>query len=132
MDILVTIAYPCRMVARVITLLAILAITAVTTVTSAHAARIGMNSGVHHAMHGVEIMHSAVIAVHDCDAAEHCGSADAEKCAFVCAGLAPFLTPASGESGQAHGAARHDDRSEAIHVSRAPDLNERPPNLPLL
>ena len=132
MDILVSNAYLCSMIARFITMLAILAITVVTTVTSAHAARMSMNSGVDHAMHAADMMHPQVIEGPDCDAGEHCGSADAEMCEFVCAGLAPFLTSAGGEAGHAYRAASHDDRSEAIHVSRAPGLNERPPKLRLL
>ncbi len=132
MDILVSNAYLCSMIARVITMLAILAITVVTTVTSAHATRMSMNSGVDHAMHAADMMHPQVIAGPDCDAGEHCGSADAEMCEFVCAGLSPFLTSAGGEAGRAHGAASHDVPSEAIHVSLAPGLNERPPKLRLL
>ncbi|KMK64147.1 hypothetical protein [Puniceibacterium sp. IMCC21224] len=132
MDILVSNAYLCSMIERVITMLAILAITVVTTVTSAHATRMSMNSGVDHARHVADMMHSPVIASPDCAAGEHCGQADAEMCAFVCAGLSAFLTSAGGEAGHAHGAASHDVASEAIHVSRAPGLNERPPKLRLL
>ena len=132
MDILVSNTYLCGMIARIVTILAILAITVVTTVTSAHAARMSMNSGADHAMHVADMMHASVIADLGCDAGEHCGSADAEMCEFVCAGLSAFLTSAGGEAGHAHGTASHDDRSEAIHVSRAPGLNERPPKLRLL
>jgi hypothetical protein len=91
-----------------------------------------MNSGVDHAMHVADMMHAPVIADLSCDAGEHCGSADAEMCEFVCAGLSAFLTSAGGEARDAHGTASHDARSEAIHVSRAPGLNERPPKLRLL
>lgn len=94
MDILVSNAYLCSMLERVVTMLAILAITVVTTVTSAHATRMSMNSGVDHAMHVADMMHSPVISGFDCDAGEHCGSADAEMCEFVCAGLSAFLTSA--------------------------------------
>ncbi len=132
MDILVSNAYLCSMIARLVTMLAILAITAVTTVTSAHAARMSMNSGADHAMHVADMMHAPVIADFGCDAGEHCGSADAEMCEFVCAGLSPFLTSTGGEAGHAHGTASHGDRSDANHVSRAPGLNERPPKLRLL
>lgn len=131
MDILVSNAYLCSMIARVITMLAILAITVVTTVTSAYAAGMSMNSGVDQSMSVAEMMHSPVIAGLDCDGGESCGSADAEMCEFVCAGLAPFLTPAGGEAGHVCGAASHDDRSEVIHSSLAPGLNERPPKLRL-
>ncbi|WOI31167.1 hypothetical protein [Sulfitobacter dubius] len=132
MDILVSNAYLCSMFVRVITMLAILAITVVSTATSAHATRMSMNSGVDHARHVADMMHSPVIASPDCAAGEHCGQADSEMCAFVCAGLSAFLTSAGGEAGHAHGAASHDVASEAIHVSRAPGLNERPPKLRLL
>lgn len=132
MDILVSNAYLCSMIARVVTMLAILAITAFTTVTSAHATRMSMNSGVDHSMDVADKMHAPIIAVLDRDAAEHCGSADAAMCEFVCAGLSAFLTSAGGEGGHAHGAASHDVPSAAIHVSRAPGLNERPPKLRLL
>ncbi|MFU8882090.1 MAG: hypothetical protein ACNA7Q_06965 [Rhodobacterales bacterium] len=120
------------MITRLVAMLAILAITAVTTVTSAHATRMGMDSGVDHAMHVADMMHAPVIAGPDCGAGERCGSADAEMCAFVCAGLSAFLTSAGGEAGDAHGTAGHDRPSAAIHVSRAPGLNERPPKLRLL
>ena len=120
------------MCARLFTMLAILAITVVTTVTSAQAARVGMNSGADHAMHVADMTHAPVIADVGCDAGEHCGSTDAEMCEFVCAGLAPFLTSAGGEAGHVHGTTSHDAPSEAIHVSRAPRLNERPPKLRLL
>lgn len=132
MEILVSNAYLRSMIARVVTMLAILAIIVVTTVTSAHATRMSMNSGVDHSTHVADMMHSPVIAGLGCDAGEHCGSADAEMCEFVCAGLPPFLTSAAGEAGRAHGTASHDFPSEAIHVSRAPGLNERPPKLRLL
>ena len=132
MDILVSNAYLCSMLERVVTMLAILAITVVTTVTSAHATRMSMNSGVDHAMHVADMMHSPVLSGFDCDAGEHCGSADAEMCEFVCAGLSAFLTSAGEEAGHAYGAASHDVPSAAIHVSRAPGLNERPPKLRLL
>ena len=132
MDILVSNAYLCSMFVRVIAMLAILAITVVTTVTSAHATRMSMNSGVDHSMHVADMMHPQVIAGPDCDAGERRGSADAEMCGFVCAGFPAFLTSAGGEAGHAHGAARHDFPSEAIHVSRAPELNERPPKSRLL
>jgi hypothetical protein len=132
MDILVSNAYLCTMLARVITMLAILAISVVTTVTSAHATRMSMNSGVDHAMHVADMMHPQVIGDLDRDAGGHCGSADAAMCEFVCAGLSAFLTSAGGEAGHVHAAANHAFPSEAIHVSRAPGLNERPPKLRLL
>lgn len=132
MDILVSDTYLSSMFARLVTMLAILAITVVTTVSSAHATPMSMNSGADHAMHVADMMHAPVIADLGCDAGEHCRSADTEMCEFVCAGLAPFLTSAGGEAGHAHGTVSHDVPSEAIHVSRAPGLNERPPKLRLL
>ena len=132
MDILVSNAYLSSMFARVITMLAILALTVVTTVASAHAARMSMTSGADRTMHAADMMHSPVISGFDCDAGEHCGSADAETCEFVCAGLSPFLTSAGGDAGDTHGTASHDVPSEAIHISLAPGLNERPPKLRLL
>jgi len=77
-------------------------------------------------------MHAPVIADLGCDAGEHCGSADAEMCEFVCAGLSAFLTSPGGETVHVHGTASHGFPSEAIHVSRAPGLNKRPPELHLL
>ncbi len=132
MDILVSNAYPCSMIARVVTMLAILAITVVTTMTSAHEARMSMNSGADHTMHVADMMHAPIIAGPDCDAGAPCGSADAEMCAFVCAGLSAFMTWPDREAGQDHGTATREFPSEAIHVSRAPGLNERPPKLRLL
>src|SRR6056297_1360388 len=120
------------MFTRFVTMLAVLAITVVTTVTSAHAARMSISSGPDHATHVAEMMHSADIANLDCDAGQHCGSADSGMCDFVCTGLATFLTSPGGAAGHAHGPASHDFPSEAIHVSRAPGLNERPPKLRLL
>lgn len=132
MDILVSHAYLCSMLARLVTFLAILAITVVTTVTSAHAARMNMDSGADHAMHVADRMHAPVIADLGCDAGEHCGSANADMCEFVCAGLSAFLTSLCGEAGPVHSAAGHDIPSEEIHVGRAPGLNDRPPKLRLL
>lgn len=132
MDILVSNAYLYSMFARLVTMLAILAITVVTTVTSAHAARMSMTSGGDHAMHVADMMHTPVMAGLGCDGGEHCGSADAGLCEFVCTGISAFLTSTGGEAGGAHGAAGHDFPSAAIHVSRAPGLNERPPKLRLL
>ena len=132
MDILVSNAYLSSMFACVITMLAILAITVVTTVTSAHATRMSMNSGADHAMHVADMTHASVIADLGCDAGEGCGSADAETCAFVCAGLSIFLTMPGVEAGQASGSADHDFPAEAGHIGRAPGLAEHPPKPRLL
>ena len=125
-------AYLCGMIGRVVTMLAILAITVVTTVASAHAARMSIASGPGHAAHIGEMMHSPDVAQLACEDEQHCGTANAEMCEFVCAGLSAFLTSPVGESGHAYGPASHDFPSEAGHVGRAPGLNERPPKLRLL
>lgn len=130
MDILVSSTYFASMIRRLATLLAILAITVVTSLASAHAAR--MSSGVDRDSHVAGMVHSSDIAERTCDAGQHCGAADAGMCEFVCAGLSAFLISPTGESGRAHGPARHDLPSEASPVSRAPGLNERPPKLRLL
>ena len=115
-----------------LTLLAILAISALTTATAAHATRMSMGSGADHAMHMTDMMHAPAITALDCDAGAPCGSGDAAMCAFVCAGLSAVALLPGGEAAQAHGAARHEALSEAIHVSRAPGLNKRPPKPRLL
>jgi len=120
------------MIARLITMLAVLAITLVTTVVSTHAARIGMGMGSDHMAHAVEMMHSSDVANAACDTEQPCGSADAEKCKFVCTGFSAFLTSTGGQAGRAYGPVSHDLPSDAIHVSRAPGLNKRPPELHLL
>jgi hypothetical protein len=132
MDILTSRAYLCRMIARLITLLAVVAITVVTTVSSAHAARMGMSSGLDHAMHVGEMMHSADIVERACDGERRCGSAEAGICETVCAGFAVVLTAPSGKAGHPCAPASPEFPPETCHVSRAQDLNERPPKLCLL
>lgn len=131
MDILVSNAYVPGMFARVLSILAILAIAVVTTVGAAHAARMdGMQAD--HAAHLGAMMHEPADAHPSCDDGQHCGSADAAICEFVCAGLSVFLTMPGVETGHVFGSADHDFPAEAGHVGRAPGLNERPPNLRLL
>lgn len=90
MDILVSNAYVPGMFARVLSILAILAIAVVTTVGAAHAARMdGMQAD--HAAHLGAMMHEPADAHPSCDDGQHCGSADAAICEFVCAGLSVFL-----------------------------------------
>ena len=132
MDILVSNAYVYSMIGRFVTMLAIIALSVMTMGTTAHAERMSMNSGLDHAMHVADMMHSQVIVDLDCDAGEPCGSADAEMGAFVWAGLSAFLTSPDREAGHDHGTVTHEFPSAAIHVSRAPGLNERPPKLRLL
>lgn len=132
MDILVLGAYLCSMIARLVTLLAILATTLVTTGIPAHAARMSMSSSPDHAAHVGDMMNSPDIAELACDGDRHCGSADAEICEFVCAGLSAFLTSPGGEGGHACSSAKHDFPFEASDVGGAPDLNERPPKSRLL
>lgn len=131
MDILVSNAYVSGMFARVLSILAILAIAVVTTVGAAHAARMdGMQAD--HAAHLGAMMHEPADARPSCDDGQHCGSADAAICEFVCAGLSVFLTMPGVETGHVFGSADHDFPAEAGHVGRAPGLNERPPKLRLL
>ncbi|AZQ69587.1 hypothetical protein EF888_05295 [Silicimonas algicola] len=132
MDILVSSAYLCVMFDRLVTMLAILAITVVTTAASAHAARMSYASGPEHASHVGGAMHSPDPAQLACEGEDHCGSADAGVCEFVCASLSAFLTSPVADSGPAYGPARHGFPSEASHFGHAPDLNERPPKLRLL
>lgn len=120
------------MFARLVAMLAILAITVVTTMTVAHAARMDMSTGLDHAAHVGATMHIADMAQPACDGEDHCGPADAGMCDFVCAGLAAFLAAPGAEAGPAHASSGHDFPSEAIHVGRAPGLNERPPKHRLL
>lgn len=131
MDILVSNAYVSGMFARVLSILAILAIAVVTTVAAAHAARMdGMQAN--HAAHLGAMMHAPADAHPSCDDGQHCGSADAAICEFVCAGLSVSLTMPGVEAGHVFRSADHDFPAEAGHVGRAPGLNERPPKLRLL
>lgn len=124
-------AYVSDMFARVLSILAILAIAVVTTVGATHAARMdGMQAD--HAAHPGAMMHAPADAHPSCDDGQHCGSADAAICEFVCAGLSVFLTMPGVEAGHKFGSADHDLPAEASHVGRAPGLNERPPKLRLL
>lgn len=131
MDILVSNAYLGSMFARVLSILAVLAIAVVTTISAAHAARMDGIQG-DHALHAGAMMHASGDAHPSCDGGQHCGSADAAVCEFVCAGLSVFLTTPDLEAGDAFGPASHDPSSETVHVSHAPGLNERPPKLRLL
>ncbi|NNU80459.1 hypothetical protein HMH01_08395 [Halovulum dunhuangense] len=119
------------MFARVLALLAILAIVVVTTVGAAHAARMG-GMQADHASHAGAMMDVSADAHPPCDGGQHCGSAEAEICEFVCAGLSAFLTMPGVESRHAFGSADHDFPARARHVGRAPGLNERPPKPCLL
>ena len=132
MDILVSDAYLCSMIARLVTVLALLAITVVTTASSAHAARMSRNSGPDCAIHAVAMMHSPDLHQPACEGKQHGGSAHEWICDFVCAGLSAFLISPVGQSGRALGPVTHDFPSEAGHVDHAPGLNERPPKLRLL
>ena len=132
MDIRATGPYLPIMLRQIVTLLAIVAITVVTTVASAHAARMSLGSIPDHATHTGAMEHVQDLAKLGCDAANHCGSADAGMCDFVCTGLSAVLTSPGAEVGQRHPSARHDIPSEPAHVGQAPGLNERPPKLRLL
>jgi hypothetical protein len=120
------------MIARLVTLLAILAIAVVTTGTAAHVARMGVSAAEDHAAHAGGMPYAPVVAETPCHTDEHHGSAEAEICETVCAGLSAFLTSPDGEAGRVHGPVSHDAPHVAIRVGRAPDLNERPPKLRLL
>lgn len=126
MDIRPGDTYFVRMIARLIAMLAILAVAIVTTVTPAHAAGMGMASGMDHAMHVGETMH----AQHGepvCDADRQCGPTSAGLCEIACTSLSAVLAPAGGEAEPVRGAARHGLAAEALHTGRAPGLNDRPP-----
>lgn len=131
MDILVSNAYFAGMFARVLSILAVLAIAVVTTISAAHVARMDGMQG-DHALHAGATMHASANTHPSCDDGQHCESADAAVCEFVCAGLSVFLTMPGSEAGDAYGPASHDLPSEAAHVSHAPGLNERPPKPRLL
>ena len=131
-DIFVSSDYHCAMFDRLVTMLAILAITVVTTAASAHAGRMSHTSGPDHASHVGGMEHSSDLAQLACEGEEHCGSADAGMCDFVCAGLSVSLTSPVADSALAYGPARHNFPSEASHVGHAPELNKRPPKLRLL
>ena len=130
MDILVSNAYLCSMLERVVTMLAILAITVVTTVTSAHAARLSAEPD--HSVHVGEMMQVAAGSEHSCDGEQHCGSIDTGSCELLCAGLSVFLTSPSDSSGSDYAPASHDLPTGAVLAGRAPGLNERPPKHRLL
>lgn len=131
MDILANSTYLLTMFSRLIRMLAILAITVVTAMDSAHA--VGMGSGSDHAMHVGEMMHSTEVSEHASDAGQHCGPDDVGICEFVCGGLsALLLTSPCDNVEQVHRPASHGFPSAAIHVSRTPGLNKRPPKLRLL
>lgn len=130
MDITVRNAYVHVMFGRFVTILAMLAIAVVTTMTPAHTAR--MSAGLDHAVHVSEMMHVTPDGEHSCTDQLHCGAAETSMCEFVCAGLSAFLPFPSAETGQEYAPSRHDFPAEAIHVSRAPGMNERPPKRRLL
>ena len=130
MDNLVSDAYLRHMFARAVTMLAILAITVVTTMTSAHAAR--MSSVPDHALHVAEMMQAPHTGEASCDGDQDCGSADTGMCELVCTGLSVFLPSPGGDADYRCTRVSHERPSEERHASRAPGLNERPPNTHLL
>ncbi|WP_281842121.1 hypothetical protein [Sinisalibacter aestuarii] len=131
MGILASNAYLSGMLVRVLSTLAIISIAVATTISAAHAARMdGMQAD--HALHPAVMMQASADAHPSCEGSQHCGSADAAMCEFVCAGLSVFLTMPDVEAADAYGPASHDLPSEANHVSQAQGLNERPPKLRLL
>ncbi len=131
MDIIVSGAYLSGMLARIVSIFAILAIAVVTTIGAAHAARMG-GMQLDHTAHVGAMMHASGDAHPSCQGNQHCGSADASICEFVCTGLSVFLAMPGVEAGHAFGSADHNSRAEAVHVSHMPGLSERPPKLRLL
>jgi hypothetical protein len=123
-------AYRHSMFARCVAMLAILAIAVVTTVTSGHAAR--MNAVAHHAVQVGGMMQAHDYSGLFCDGEQHCGSADAGLCEFVCASPSVFLPSPSGDGGRDYSPASYDLTSGALHASRSPALNEHPPKRRLL
>lgn len=130
MDILVNNVYLCRMFARVITMLAIFALTVITTVASAHAAR--MSAVPEQTTRFGEMTYASGNKELSCDGEQHCGSADAGMCDFVCTGLSAFLTSPGEQAAHEYGPASHDTASRVVRAGRAPGIDERPPKLRLL
>lgn len=126
MDIFGGSTYLSRMCARLLSMLAMLAVVVVTTITPAHAARMAGMRADDAAAAGM-MMHAPSGVDPSCDGDRNCGSMDVEACEFVCAGLSVFLVMAGAEAGQAVGPGDHGFPAKAIHIGRAPGLNERPP-----
>ncbi len=115
------------MFTRVIMVLAVLAIIAVTTVTSAHAVRMSVEPAT--AGHVSDMMQAPHNSELSCDLDQHCGTADAGLCDFVCLGLSAFLTTAGQETEHECGPAGYELATVANHASLTPGLGERPPRL---
>lgn len=130
MDILVSNAYLCSMIARVITMIAVLAFAVVSAATAAHAVRMGVAAD--HPMHMAGMEMTGTENGAHCGGDHHCGSADAGMCAFVCAGLSVLMPVEPGDTGPAHLADEHDTVAGTNGRGLAPGLNERPPKLRLL
>ena len=130
MDILLSDAYLHSMFVRCVAMLAILAIAVVTTVTSGHAPR--MSAVAHHAVQVGGMMQAQDYSGRICDGEQHCGSANAGLCQFVCAGVSVFLPSPSGDVGRDYALASYDLPSGALHANRSPALNEHPPKRRLL
>ncbi|MBV1713066.1 MAG: hypothetical protein KUA37_13845 [Desulfomicrobium sp.] len=118
------------MFSRIVTILAMLTIAVVTTVTSAHAAR--MSAGANAAVHAIEVMQAHGNSTLHCVETEPCNAADAEFCAFVCAGLSVYLLLPVGDAGSDAAPDSHEPSYGAALMSRTPSLSERPPKLRLL
>lgn len=130
MDIRLSSAYLRGMFARLVAMLAVLAVTVVATVASAHAARMSVEPDP--AVHVGETMQAPDNGELSCDGEQHCGSADAGLCEFVCVGLSAPVSPPGGEAGHDYRPASHDLPTGATLASRVPGLSERPPRLRLL
>jgi len=132
MDIPLGSAYLCSMLARFIAMLAILAITAVMTVPSVHAATMGMSTISDHPAHVGGMMHTPDSGKLACAGEPHCGSADAETCELVCAGLSIFLTSQIGVDCRGYESACHYFPSRTIQAGLSPGLIDHPPKFRLL
>jgi hypothetical protein len=118
------------MIARFVAMVAVLAFAVVSAATVAHAAHMGAVAD-----HAVHVNEMAMINADNgpsCGGEHHCGSADAQMCAFVCAGLSGVLPLERGDAGLTHVADEHDPAFRTSGRGRTPGLNERPPKLRLL
>lgn len=122
-------AYIGIMFSRIVTIIAMLALAVVTTVTSAHASR--MSGGANGAVRAIEMMQAHGNTLH-CVETDSCNSADAEICAFVCAGLSVYLLVPIADAGRNAAPDSHDLSYGAALMSRIPRLSERPPKHRLL
>ena len=120
------------MFARTVAIFAFLAMIFVTTVASAHAAGMTMTAAPDHGMQSGDMIEGHDMGLPFFDGKNICGSSDAGKCAFACAGVSVFLVSPNIETGPELIVAKREPLSSARHDSRPPELNERPPRTHLL